>query len=174
MYLCSKKLVPYKEYCCFDHSNFPAHSVFTFDVCWGSLGTSIFWNSSSAASNTRSRLPSRLSFRFLWLWFEENIFIMCVLSQYTKYKINFQNMYTLIIKKSSLHTLSLLVFKIVENLKYILENNFVIEHLRWKFWRRRESNFNIWKRFFISCIKFTKKNPNKLYFDFCTRNVKRK
>ena len=34
-----------------------------------SLGTNIFGNSSSAASNTRSRLPSRLSFRFLWLWY---------------------------------------------------------------------------------------------------------
>ena len=43
----------------------------TFNVyiwcSWSSLGTSIFGNSSSAASNTRSRLPSRLSFRFLWL-----------------------------------------------------------------------------------------------------------
>ena len=68
IYQCSKKLVTYKEYCCFDHSDFPAHSMFTFDVCWGSLGTSIFGNSSSASSNTRSRLPSRLSFRFLWLW----------------------------------------------------------------------------------------------------------
>ena len=36
---------------------------------WGSLGTSIFGNSNSAANNFRSRLPSRLSFRFLWLWF---------------------------------------------------------------------------------------------------------
>ena len=68
MYQCSKKLVTCKEHCCFDHSDFPAHSMFTSDVCWGSLGTSIFGNSSSAASNTRSRLPSRLSFRFLWLW----------------------------------------------------------------------------------------------------------
>ena len=67
MYQCSKKLVTCKEHCCFDHSDFPAHSMFTSDVCWGSLGTSIFGNSSSAASNTRSRLPSRLSFRFLWL-----------------------------------------------------------------------------------------------------------
>ena len=40
----------------------------TFDVCWGSLGTSIFGNSSSATNNTQSRLPSRLSFCFLWLW----------------------------------------------------------------------------------------------------------
>ena len=68
MYQCSKKLVKYKEYSCFDHSDFPAHSMFTFDVCWGNLGTSIFGNSSSAASNTGSRLPSRLYFHFLWLW----------------------------------------------------------------------------------------------------------
>ena len=71
MYQCSKKLFTCKERCCFDYSDFPAHSMFTSDVCWGSLGTSIFGNSSSAASNTRSRLPSRLSFRFLWLWFEK-------------------------------------------------------------------------------------------------------
>ena len=48
------------------------HSVFTFDVCWGSLGTSIWGHSSSIANNTQSRLPSRLSFRFFWLcshWF---------------------------------------------------------------------------------------------------------
>ena len=64
MHHCSKRLVTYKEYCCFDHSDFPAHSMFTVDVCWGSLGTNIFPNSSSAESNTRSRLPSRLSFRF--------------------------------------------------------------------------------------------------------------
>ena len=32
-------LVKYKEYSCFDHSDFPAHSVFTLDVCCGSLGT---------------------------------------------------------------------------------------------------------------------------------------
>ena len=69
MYQCSKKLVTYKEYSCFEHSDFPTHSMFTFDVCWGTLGTSIFGNSSSSANNTRSRLPSRLSFSFLWLWF---------------------------------------------------------------------------------------------------------
>ena len=50
-----------KECSCFD---FPSHSMFTFDVFCGSLGTSIFGNSSSAANNTGSRLP----FRFLWLW----------------------------------------------------------------------------------------------------------
>ena len=38
---------------------------YTFDVFWSSLATSIFWNSSSATNNTRSRLPSRLSLRFL-------------------------------------------------------------------------------------------------------------
>ena len=61
MYQCSKKLVTYKEYCCFDHSDFLTHSIFTFDVWWGSLGTSIFGNSSSVASNTRSRLDPYLS-----------------------------------------------------------------------------------------------------------------
>ena len=71
MYQYSKKLVTYKKYSCFDHFDFPAHSVFRFDLCWGSLGTSIFRNSSSAANNTRSRLPFRLSFRFLWLWRKE-------------------------------------------------------------------------------------------------------
>ena len=43
-----------------------------FDVCWGSLGASIFGNSSSAANNTRSKLPSRLSFRFFWLWLKSS------------------------------------------------------------------------------------------------------
>ena len=52
MYQCSKKLVTYEEYCCFDHSDFSTLSVFTFDVCWGSLDTSIFGNSSSAGINT--------------------------------------------------------------------------------------------------------------------------
>ena len=66
--ICRSNFETWKEYCCFDHSDFPAYSIFTFDVCWGSLGTRIFGKSSSDASNTRSRLPSRLSFRFLWLW----------------------------------------------------------------------------------------------------------
>ena len=33
---------------------------------WCNLDTSIFGNSSSIGNNTRSRLPSRLPFRFLW------------------------------------------------------------------------------------------------------------
>ena len=33
MYQCSKKLVKEKEYSCLDHSDFTAHSMFTFDVC---------------------------------------------------------------------------------------------------------------------------------------------
>ena len=43
-----------KEYSCFD---FPAHSMFILEVFWGSLGASIFGNSSLAANNNRSRLP---------------------------------------------------------------------------------------------------------------------
>ena len=38
--------------------------MFTFDEFWGSVGTSIFGNSSSAANNSRLRLPSKLSFCF--------------------------------------------------------------------------------------------------------------
>ena len=37
------------------------------NVFWGSLGTSIFGSSSSTANITRTTLPSRLSFRLLWL-----------------------------------------------------------------------------------------------------------
>ena len=59
-----------QEYSCFD---FPAHSMFPSDVFWGSLGTSIFGNSSSAENNTQSRLRSILSFRFSWLSLNFNI-----------------------------------------------------------------------------------------------------
>ena len=52
----------YYIYSCF---NFPAHLMFTFDEFGGSLDTIVFGKSRSAANNTRSRLPSRLSFRFL-------------------------------------------------------------------------------------------------------------
>ena len=55
----------HKEYSCFD---FAELSMFTFDEFWGCLGTSIFRNSSSAANNTRSKIPSWLSYRSLWLW----------------------------------------------------------------------------------------------------------
>ena len=46
MYQCSKKLVTYKEYCCFDHSDFPAHLMSTLingEVAWVlvSLGTQV-------------------------------------------------------------------------------------------------------------------------------------
>ena len=54
----------HKECSCFD---FPANSTFIFDIFGGSLGTSIFENSSSAANDTQFTLPSRLSFRFLRL-----------------------------------------------------------------------------------------------------------
>ena len=46
---------------------FPHIQYLHFDVFRGSLGNSILGNSSSAVNNTRSRLPSRLFFRFLWL-----------------------------------------------------------------------------------------------------------
>ena len=37
MYQCSKKLVAYKEYSCFDHFDFLAHSMFTLmhaEIAW--------------------------------------------------------------------------------------------------------------------------------------------
>ena len=35
MYRCSKKLIKYKEYSCFDHSDFPTHSVIMYaEVAW--------------------------------------------------------------------------------------------------------------------------------------------
>ena len=58
MYQCSKKLVTYKKYFCFDHSDFSAHAMFTFDVCWGSLGTSIFGDSSSAPGVEKTMICS--------------------------------------------------------------------------------------------------------------------
>ena len=35
MHQYSKKMATCKEHCCFDHSDFPAHSVFTPDVSLG-------------------------------------------------------------------------------------------------------------------------------------------
>ena len=52
-------------------------------------------------------------------------FNICVLSQYILYWINFQNTYTFTHQKTLLHTLLLLVFKIVGNLQSILETVFV-------------------------------------------------
>ena len=60
--------------------NFPAHSIFTFDEFWGSLGTSIFRKSSLAANNIRSTyLPGYLfnSYDYgytlpLAFWYETN------------------------------------------------------------------------------------------------------
>ena len=43
--------------------------MFTFHIFWDSLGTSILRNSISAANNIQTRIPSRLSFRLLWLWY---------------------------------------------------------------------------------------------------------
>ena len=58
-YISTTRRWSHKKYSSFD---FSAHSVFTFDVFWSSLGTSIFGNSSSAANNAQSRLiPDYLS-----------------------------------------------------------------------------------------------------------------
>ena len=90
MYQCSKRLVKYKDYSCFDDSDFPAHSVFTFDVCWGSLCTNVFGNPSSAVYNTRLRLLSRVSFRFLWLCLVKTIYINKTFSLTNFYSLKIQ------------------------------------------------------------------------------------
>ena len=98
---------------CFD---FPLHSVFTFDVFWGSLDTSIFRNSSSAAYNTRSRLTSRLSSPFLMTMFK---FFKCDNKNYCQ-TIKFQ-----------LHSLK--VGKIVEKcmeMSLLLTNLFPVLHFK--------------------------------------------
>ena len=120
MYQCLKKLIKYKEYRCFDHSNFPAHLMFTSDVCWGSLGTSIFGNSSSAANITPSRLPSRLSFRFLWLCLEENTCDNEVFSppffNHFSLSLNIKKCVVMrgMRKKLNLFTLQLLIYYVLE------------------------------------------------------------
>ena len=67
------KYTKFYKYSCFD---FMAHSIFTFDEFWERLSTSIFRKSSSAVINTRPRLPSRPSFRFLWL----KIKVICIMN----------------------------------------------------------------------------------------------
>ena len=50
------KYISAPDYSRFD---FPANSMFTFDVCWGSLVTSIFGNSSSASNEFRLNVSSK-------------------------------------------------------------------------------------------------------------------
>ena len=51
---------------------------------------------------------------------EGNFFNICVLSQCIVYWIHFQNIHTFTYQKTSLHTLLLLDFEIVESLQFIL------------------------------------------------------
>ena len=56
-----------------------------------------------------------------FILFEGFFLNICVLSQCIMYWINFQNIYTFTYSKTLIHTLLLLVFKIVESLQCILE-----------------------------------------------------
>ena len=53
--------------------------------------------------------------------FKGNFFVICTLSQCIEYWISFQNIYLFTYKKVLLHTLFLLVFKIVESFQCILK-----------------------------------------------------
>ena len=59
---------------------------------------------------------------------EGNFF--CVLSQCIVYWMNFQNIYTFTYHKTLLHKLLLFVFKIVENLQFVLKANLLITKSR--------------------------------------------
>ena len=103
-----------KEYSCFD---FPAHSLFTFDVFWGSLGTSIFGNSISAANNTRSRVLSRPSFCFLWLWSSVNFFIVsfAMFCQYYCLHMQISSLLILVVKCFYMNVCVIFIYIIHKN-----------------------------------------------------------
>ena len=60
----------------------------------------------------------------VFVLFKEIFINIWVLSQCIADRINFQNIYTFTYQKMLLHTLLLLVFKIVESLKSTLKNRF--------------------------------------------------
>ena len=133
-------MVTYKDNCSFDHSDSPAHSVFTFDASWGSMGTIIFGNASSAASNTQSRLPSRLSFRFLWLWPHPSCFLTSIKSKTHHgplllfFLCNFSSFFSHVARIPVTNHFSLLASyidrHILANQQFITHN----EHWRYLFW----------------------------------------
>ena len=64
---------------------------------------------------------------------EESFFKICVLSQYIVYWIRFQNIHTFTYQKTLLHTLLLIIFKIVESLQCILNLTCVLIYLLTKY-----------------------------------------
>ena len=61
------------------------------------------------------------AFFVLFILSKENLFNICVLSECIVYWIHFQNIYIFTYQKTLLHTLLLLVLKIVESLQCILK-----------------------------------------------------
>ena len=57
---------------------------------------------------------------------QREIFHICVLAQCIVYWINFQNIHAFTYQETLLHTLLLLVFKIVESLQCILEHSVLV------------------------------------------------
>ena len=138
----------HKEYSCFD---FPVHSIFTFDVLSGSLGTIIFGNSSSVASNTRSRLLFGLSLRFLSLWWN------------MKY-VNIKDTRTVFVTW-------------FEFLCLLLQRHFYnpIEHLRWSFFAKIVNSQNLTAKCWLCYLKILTSffnyflNTYKVVSNSCTR-----
>ena len=68
-----------------------------------------------------ARGRKKRAFFVLFILSEGNFFEICALSQCIVYSIHFQNIHTFTYQKTLLHTLLLLVFKIVESLQRILK-----------------------------------------------------
>ena len=72
-----------------------------------------------------ARKIKKSAFFVVFILSEENFFNICVWSQCIVYWINCQNIHTFTYLKALLHTLLLLVFKIVESLPCILNSKFL-------------------------------------------------
>ena len=69
-----------------------------------------------------ARIRRKRTFFVPFILSEGNFFHICVLSQCLIYWIHFQNIHSFTYQKTLLHTLLLVVFRIVETLQFILNN----------------------------------------------------
>ena len=81
---------------------------------------------------------------FFYLLCPMEVFLTSVLSKWIVYWINFQNIYTFTYQKTLLHTLLLLVFKIIESLQFILKGK--------KYYFADFNKFNVFINSCITCL----------------------
>ena len=126
--------------------------MLTFDVSWGSMGTSILGNAGSAASNTRTRLPSILSFRFLWLWCSLLILLLLLL----------RKVYNL------LYTTFSSIFSIFDNKKVYLLLKIITTRWPWIFFlKNRNYHSQVW-------MVMEEQKGNSFNFHFIFTNIVRR